>query len=274
MTGGHEVGGSSPLAPIFVTLWLTGYCCGGLCLLGCMVRFELLSYMAMRIPVTKYGLPQVAVFPAMVVLLMAVIALLPVGVWLICIIEFLLTCVFFWSLSFFRDPHRKIPQQEGILVSPADGTVTEITTIEHEDFIDGPALKIGIFLSVFNVHINRAPCEAKVEDVVYKKGRFLNAMSPESGIENESNSLHLVRAGNPADRVIVRQISGAIARRIVCKAGIGKKLLIGEKFGMIKFGSRTELYLPARPEIEAAVKIGDKVKAGVTVVVRYRDSDS
>ena len=103
-----------------------------------------------------------------------------------------------------------------------------------------------IFLSIFNVHINRSPCNAKVAKITYKEGRYRNAMNPESGQVNESNDLALVRIGEPEDRLIIRQISGAIARRIVCSAHEGQELTGGEKIGMIKFGSRTELYLPVR----------------------------
>jgi len=137
------------------------------------------------------------------------------------------------------------------------------------EFIDGPALRIGIFLSIFNTHINRAPCEGTVETITYRKGRYVNAMNPLCGKVNESNALVMVRTNEPRDRLVVRQISGAIARRIVCAARQGQELARGEKFGMIKFGSRTELYVPADSRIECLVQVGDKVKAGVTPVARY-----
>jgi phosphatidylserine decarboxylase len=124
-------------------------------------------------------------------------------------------------------------------------------------------------LSIFNVHINRAPCNAKVERISYKKGRYKNAASPESGRVNESNNLYIIRKDNPRDKLIVRQISGAIARRIVCAAKEGQELSGGEQFGMIKFGSRTELYVPARANTKCLVRTGDKVKAGQTALVRY-----
>jgi len=135
-------------------------------------------------------------------------------------------------------------------------------------------------LSIFNVQINRAPCNVKVENITYKQGKYKNAKNPQSGRVNESNDLALVRTDSPKERLIVRQISGAIARRIVCQTSKGQKLTGGEKFGMIKFGSRTELYLPwhglparenmARMAIpQCLVQIGDKVKAGLTPLVRY-----
>ena len=119
------------------------------------------------------------------------------------------------------------------------------------------------------MHINRAPCNVKIEKIAYKKGRYKNAMNPESGEVNESNDLWLVRTDSPSDRLLVRQISGAIARRIVCAAREGQKLAGGEKFGMIKFGSRTELYVPVSENAQCLVKTGDKVKAGMSPIVRY-----
>jgi len=143
-------------------------------------------------------------------------------------------------------------------------------------------LRIGIFMSIFDTHINRAPCNVKVEKITYRKGKFKNAMNPESGRVNESNDLHLVRTDSPQDRLIVRQISGAIARRIVCDTAEGMELTGGQKFGMLKFGSRTELYVPLHdpstsgseryPPVAGAkclVQIGDKVKAGLTPLVKY-----
>jgi phosphatidylserine decarboxylase len=109
----------------------------------------------------------------------------------------------------------------------------------------------------------------KVEKITYKKGKYKNAMNPQSGRVNESNDLALVRTDAPRDKLIVRQVSGSIARRIVCATGAGRELAGGEKFGMIKFGSRTELYLPVRKEAKCLVEIGDKVKAGLTALVRY-----
>ena len=159
--------------------------------------------------------------------------------------------------------------------------------MDEDGFIGGPALRIGIFLSIFNVHLNRAPCSARVETITYKKGRYINAMNPQSGRLNESNNLGLVRTDSPADRLIVRQISGAIARRIVCATAEGRELAGGERFGMIKFGSRTELCVPVSSnpgkdgpaatynardvgyDIKCLVQIGDKVRAGLTPLLKY-----
>ena len=207
--------------------------------------------------------------PILVLLAMIVLVPAPVPKWLVASIEVFLGVVLIWVLSFFRDPYRKIPNDSDLLLAPADGRITDIETVQEDDFIKGSALRIGIFLSIFDVHINRAPCNATVEKIFYKEGHYKDARDPQAGRLNESNDLYLVRADAPNDRLIVRQISGAIARRIVCSVGQGQKLSGGQKFGMIKFGSRTELYLPAREDVKCLVRTGDKVKAGLTPVVRY-----
>ncbi|UCC97719.1 MAG: phosphatidylserine decarboxylase family protein [Phycisphaerales bacterium] len=231
----------------------------------------------MRIPLTRYGWPQVAVYPAIVV---AVMVVLPLGAmswfprWAILSAEGVLAAILIWALMFFRDPERSCPSDTTLLLAPADGRITDVEQVEANSFIMGPVLRIGIFLSIFDVHINRAPCKVKVETINYKKGRYKNAMNPESGRVNESNELSLVRMDNPPDRLIVRQISGAIARRIVCQTAAGRELAGGEKFGMIKFGSRTELYVPAREDVKCLVRIGDKVKAGQTALIKYEIRDT
>jgi phosphatidylserine decarboxylase len=233
----------------------------------------------MRIPFTKYGWPQVAVFPA--ALLAVMICCLLIGglflpAWAIISIEAVLAVLLLWVLSFFRDPQRICPSDENLLLAPADGRIKDIEIIEEENFIGGAALRIGIFLSIFNAHINRAPCNVRVEKIAYRKGKYKNAANPQAGRVNESNNLVFVRTGNPKDKLVVRQISGSIARRIVCKTKQGQELTSGEKFGMIKFGSRTELYVPLKTNAESniwepkcLVKIGDKVRAGLTPLVKY-----
>ena len=228
--------------------------------------------MPMRIPLTKYGLPQVVVFPVINLIAMVVVLAAWPKSWSIrgiILIEILLAAVLVWILSFFRDPERIIPVGKDILLAPADGKVTDIEIVEEGNFIGAPAMRIGIFLSIFNAHINRAPCSVKVESITYKRGKFTNAMNPQSGRVNESNDLALVRTDNPKDKLIVRQISGAIARRIVCEAKQAGQLTAGEKFGMLKFGSRTELYVPVNENTKCLVRIGDKVKAGLTPLVKY-----
>ena len=232
--------------------------------------------MIMRIPLTKYGWPQVVVFP---VILLAVMIFFPpvvsalggLPLWAILLVETLPAVFLIWILVFFRDPYRKPPSDKNLLLAPADGRITDIEIVEEDNFIGGPALRVGIFLSIFSTHINRAPCNTKVAKITYRRGKYKNAANPQSGRVNESNNLDLVRTDGPQQRLIVRQISGAIARRIVCDASEGQVLTGGEKFGMIKFGSRTELYVPSGENVRCLVRIGDKVKAGLTPLVRYEN---
>ena len=230
----------------------------------------------MRIPLTRYGLPQVLIFPLLVFVLMIVILFVIKPRFVLIPVEIILFLVLCWMLSFFRDPLRNISFDEKLLLSPADGTITDISFVD--DALPGTdgnpvkALRIGMFLSIFNVHINRVPCDVQIEKVTYKKGKFINAMSLESGRINESNDVMMVRLNDPKERLLVRQISGAIARHIVCEARETAEYRQGEPFGMIKFGSRTELYLPAsdNERFDVTVKIGDKVQAGLTPLVRYK----
>jgi len=229
----------------------------------------------MRIPFTRYGLPQVLVYPLVTLALMATLFVFlprctaPWGI-VFAIAETLLFLVLVWMLLFFRDPYRKIVSDERILLSPADGTITDIAETESPE-LGGRALRIGMFLSIFNVHLNRMPCTARVESVHYKKGKFKNAMSSESGRINESNEVLMTRIAEPRDRLLVRQVSGAIARRIVCEAKPGQEYTQGFAFGMIKFGSRTELYLPIREGgYDIMVKLGDKVRAGLSPLIMYK----
>ncbi|MBI3837078.1 MAG: phosphatidylserine decarboxylase family protein [Planctomycetia bacterium] len=173
---------------------------------------------------------------------------------------------------FFRDPRRHVPEGAGLLVSPADGTVAEISALAHDDFIGGPAVRIGIFLSIFNVHINRAPAESRVIRLRYSPGAFLNALNPESTIRNENLWIGLEEESSPHRRLVVRQIAGLIARRIVCDLRSGEVVARGHKFGMIKLGSRTELIFPAETGLQVLAKIGDKVQGGCTVLARYEST--
>ena len=174
--------------------------------------------------------------------------------------------------AFFRVPSRSIPEDETLLVSPADGVVKDIGVVSDHGialFEGRELVRVGIFLSVLDVHVNRAPCRFEVEERTYKEGRFLDARNPRCAQENES--LVIAGRGQAAGRgfpVAVRQISGAIARRIVCEAAPGSVLKRGEIYGMIKFGSRTEIYLPPEAWMKVAVKVGDKVRSGSSVVAR------
>jgi len=180
-----------------------------------------------------------------------------------------LTVVGLLIVWFFRNPPRRVPLEPGLVVSPADGKVVLIEEIEHDEFIGGPAIQIGIFLSIFNVHINRTPVAGRVIGLKYKLGKYLNALRPESARENEQLAVRMQETVAPFRRYIIRQITGAIARRIVCWLKPGDELTRGEQFGMIKLGSRTELVMPRDAGLKIRTKIGDKVKAGSTILAEY-----
>jgi phosphatidylserine decarboxylase len=170
-------------------------------------------------------------------------------------------------LSFFRDPERAVPEDPAALVSPADGTVTHVGLVEEPDFPDGLAFRVSIFLSVFNVHVNRVPRTGRVVAVRYFPGRYLDARHRDCAVLNEQLWIDFEDAatGRP---VRIKQIAGAIARRIVCWLRPGEEVQAGMRLGMIKFGSRTEVLLPADLAVEVRVKVGDKVQGGRTVLLR------
>jgi phosphatidylserine decarboxylase len=170
---------------------------------------------------------------------------------------------------FFRDPERAIPTNPAALVSPADGTVTHVDEVDEPDFPGGRAFRIGIFLSIFNVHVNRVPRTGRVTAVRYYPGAFLDARHPECPVRNEQLWIDLEETG-PGRPLRVKQISGAIARRIVCWLKPGDEVQAGERLGMIKFGSRTEVLLPAGLALDVRVKVGDKVKGGSTTLLRFQ----
>jgi phosphatidylserine decarboxylase len=154
------------------------------------------------------------------------------------------------------------------LVSPADGTVTHVDEVEDADFPGGRAFRIGIFLSIFNVHVNRIPRTGRVVSLRYMPGAFLDARHPDCPLRNEQLWIDLEDASS-ARLLRVKQISGAIARRIVCWLKPGEEVKIGDRLGMIKFGSRTEILLAAGTPLEVQVKVGDKVKGASTVLLRF-----
>jgi phosphatidylserine decarboxylase len=238
----------------------------------------------MRIPLTQYGLPQVVVFPILIVAAMALYFVVasrflvpccgcPTGSFLtLWLPELILLIILIWVFSFFRDPYRNVPNDSSLLLSPADGTIAAVETLESCPGFEGPVLRIEIFLSIFNVHINRVPCPVHIGQITYKPGKFLDARNPQCHKVNEANDVEMFRLNEPKDRLLVRQISGAIARRIVCVAKTGQEYPAGAQFGMIKFGSCTELYVPRRIVLNCTVQKGDKVKAGLTILAQYNNN--
>jgi phosphatidylserine decarboxylase len=163
------------------------------------------------------------------------------------------------SLGFFRDPHRVVPDIAHAVLAPADGRVTGVD--EAVDPFVGPSVRVTIFLSPLDVHVNRAPIAGMVVNTAYTRGRFVAAYDPTAGDVNERCAIHL--QGDNA-RVTVVQIAGVAARRIVCRVGAGDKLEAGERFGLIRFGSRTDCYMPRGTDVK--VKVGDRVTGGVTII--------
>jgi phosphatidylserine decarboxylase len=183
------------------------------------------------------------------------------GEWIWSIVPALLALFFLW---FFRDPERDIPQGEGLVVSPADGKVTEALRVTTPE---GDSLRLSIFLSVFNVHVNRSPITGTLRDVVYRKGLYLNAMNPASAEKNEQN--RAVVEADTGYSVAFTQIAGLLARRIVFRPKQGARLERGERVGLIKFGSRVDVLLPGYAELR--VKKGDHVKGGSTILATIPD---
>lgn len=176
-----------------------------------------------------------------------------------------LTVVFllltFFCCNFFRDPERVVPQNPGIAVSPADGKIVKITAMS-DPFTGKPRLCICVFMNVVNVHVNRSPVKGRVSDIAYHAGKFLNASLDKASYDNERCAYQIEDAHGGTWSMV--QIAGLVARRIVCRVDIGDELAQGERFGMIKFGSRVDLYLP--DGYEPKVGIGDTVLAGQTIL--------
>jgi phosphatidylserine decarboxylase len=213
------------------------------------------------VPLTRHGFREMLIGS----LVLAVVA---IGLgWAWWPLAILVLPLLIFLFAFFRDPQRGLPAEQHAMVSPADGTVSDITELDHFDWLDGPAVRVGIFLSVFNVHVNRSPCDGKVAKVEYKKGKFINAMHHDlASSDNESNTVLLVERDGSEPVAVVKQIVGLIARRIIFPLEVGDTVNRGGRIGMIKFGSRTELYIPKRLEPQIKVRVGQKVRGAADVI--------
>jgi phosphatidylserine decarboxylase len=217
-----------------------------------------------RIPLAKYGARELALFGGLT------LAGLVVSAFLAWYLLPLFVAALVFILAFFRDPQRRVPSDPGAVVAPADGRVTEVAETEDARYLKGRVHKIGIFMSLASVHVNRAPCAGRVEAVEHRPGRFLDARDPAASAENESTAVAIADAeGRPA-RVLLRQVAGVLARRIVCAAAVGEVLERGQRIGMIKFGSRVEVYVPVESGFEVLVRPGARVRAGETILGRFR----
>lgn len=206
----------------------------------------------MKIPIAKEGYP--FILP---------LGLLTAILWALAFGWAALLCggLFLFVIYFFRDPERQIPDDPKVVVSPADGVITVIAP--EEDPLTGKTFtRISIFLSVLSVHVNRIPIAGRIEKIVHKKGKFLDARNPEASAKNERNTL-LIRNENGVE-ILVSQITGLIARRIVCRAMEGDQYQLGERFGLIRFGSRVDLLVPENTRLKVA--LGDAVSGGDTVI--------
>ena len=212
--------------------------------------------MAFRSPVAVEGIPFIAGFAAVAVLGSLYCPFLPGEV-----ILWVLTA---WCVWFFRDPDRETPQFEGLLIAPADGRVVALEEVAAAPLSGEAARKLSIFMNVFSVHVNRSPAAGRVAELAYHRGRFLNAALDKASLENERMEILLEL---PDGRKIpFVQVAGLVARRIICRAEVGDVLARGERFGLIRFGSRVDVYLP--PDAEVAVALGDHTRAGETVLAR------
>ncbi|MBD1400954.1 phosphatidylserine decarboxylase family protein [Pelovirga terrestris] len=170
-----------------------------------------------------------------------------------------------FTAYFFRDPVRVVPVEEGVLVAPADGKVIFVGEVDEERFFNARVTKVSIFMSVFDVHINRAPCAGKVVDMFYNKGEFVNASYDKASESNEQSGILLETGAGP--NILFVQIAGLIARRIITYPVIGDILERGARYGLIRFGSRVDLYLPSR--IDVSITLGERTVAGETIVGRF-----
>jgi phosphatidylserine decarboxylase len=169
-----------------------------------------------------------------------------------------------WVVAFFRDPVRSGDRGDRLILAPADGKVVSVIEAREPAFFGGPALRISIFMNVFNCHVNRYPTDGVVEYRHYNAGKFGHAAAEKSSLDNEQSS---VGVDGPRGKVLIRQIAGLIARRIVTDHGVGTRVRQGDRLGMIRFGSRVDLFLP--PGTRLLVKVGDNTKVGVTVVAEW-----
>ncbi len=198
------------------------------------------------------GYPFIAVFAVATVLIFLVFGMLPALVPL---------CLTLFMLSFFRDPDRIVPDEKHVFLAPADGKVILIRDVHEHRYLQADVKEISIFMSPLNVHVNRAPCDGKVKKVKHNEGKFYSAYKDEASISNEN--IEMVVETEYGD-VLVRQVAGFLARRAVCRKKEGDILKHGERYGIIKFSSRVDLYIPVGARIR--IKLGDMVKAGETII--------
>jgi phosphatidylserine decarboxylase len=186
--------------------------------------------------------------------------------WALWLLAVLVTIIALWVAYFFRDPERPGERGRQLIVAPADGRLIMMAEVAEPTFMNGNAIRMSIFMNVFNVHVNRYPMDGVVQYVHYNKGKFFNAAADKSSLENEQMSVGLQSGVN---RVLVRQIAGLIARRIVTYSRVGEKVRQGDRMGMIRFGSRVDVFVPTNANVRA--KVGDLTTAGVTLLAELAE---
>jgi phosphatidylserine decarboxylase len=219
------------------------------------------SIRAQLVPITPEGYPFIGAFAFVSLILF----------WLWAPLGWLGTVLTLWCIYFFRDPPRVTPVRDGLVVAPADGRISQITSAAppHELGLgDKPLPRVSIFMSVFDCHVNRSPMAGQVRRILYQPGKFLNADLDKASVDNERNSLVIV---SPIARIAVVQIAGLVARRIVCFVREGQSVAAGERFGMIRFGSRLDIYLP--DGVVPQVAVGQTSLAGETVIADLKIAD-
>jgi len=204
-------------------------------------------------PIASEGYPFIALF-AFVTRIFALLG------W--AFLTFIFLCLTLFATYFFRNPERVIPSAEDAVLAPADGKIVFVGEVDEDRFFHGRTLKVSIFMSVFNVHVNRVPCSGKVVDMFYNKGKFINAALDKASLENEQGGVFLETT--QGKNVLFVQVAGLIARRIVCYPKIGDALVRGQRYGLIRFGSRVDVYLPTDAKID--VTIGDRTVGGETIL--------
>ena len=196
--------------------------------------------------------------------ILLILALTAVATWLISAwLSLIFLSLFLFTVAFFRDPDRPVPADPNLVVAPADGRVSDIVELDEKEVLKTKTRRVGIFLSIFDVHTNRMPIDGRISYRQHHEGLCLDARDPHCPEKNEAMTWAFE---NLQATIVVRQLTGAIARRIVAWANVGDELKKGDRFGMIRFGSRTELYLPLNAEV--LVKVGDHVSGGSTIIAR------
>ncbi len=210
-----------------------------------------------RAPIAVEGIPFVVIAGIIAVLFYAAGLIIP---------AVLFTLVTLFVVWFFRNPERTVPPGDNNVISPADGKIIDIREVDETRILKKKMLKISIFMNLFNVHVNRSPCTGKVVDILYNPGKFVSANLDKASLENEQNAVVLETPAG--EKIIFIQIAGLIARRIVCWLREGQYVKRGERFGLIRFGSRVDVYLPVGTDVR--VSLGDKVKAGESILARMK----